>query len=129
MTHVDLSTLKNKKKDPKDEAEELLADLSDDDIAALADKAGEDASESVRTAFTVVVHRNGAISIDTNVNSPQYRPDHIPSMDEIWAASAQTQRDITAQLQAQHSAIAFDNLMMQKTQMAQNQQLAGRLRL
>lgn len=126
MTHVDLSTLKDKK---KVEDADLLDGLTDDEVDALADKAGEDAREAVRTAFTVIVHRDGAISIDTNVSSQKFRPDHQPTMDEIWAAAAQAQRDITVQYQAQHAALAFDALMMQKTQMMQNQQLAGRLKL
>ena len=129
MAHVDLSTLKNKKKDPKDEQDDLLDGLTDDEVAALADKAGEDAREPVRTAFTVVVHRDGAISIDTNVESQRFRADHTPSMDEIYAAAVMAQRDITVQLQAQHSALAFDSLMMQKTQMMQNQSLASQLKL
>lgn len=127
-SHVDLSALKDNTK-RKVETEDLLAGLSDDEVDALADKASEDVGEPVRTAFTVIVHRDGAISIDTKVSSTQYRPDHVPTMDEIYAAAGQTQRDITVQLTAQHSALAFDALMMQKTQMAQNQALASHLKL
>lgn len=129
MAHVDLSTLKNKKQDnPDDNAEDPLEGLTDDEIAALADKASDDLGEAVRTAFTVVVHRDGSISIDTNVVGKNYRPDHVPSLDEILAAAGLVQSDIQVTKTAQASAMAFDSLMMQKTQMMQAQQQDAALR-
>jgi hypothetical protein len=129
MAHVDLSTLKNKKQDtPNDNAEDPLEGLTDDEIAALADKASDDLGEAVRTAFTVVVHRDGRISIDTSVDGKKYRPDHVPSLDEMYSAAALVQSDIQVTKTSQASAMAFDHLMMQKTQMMQAQQQDAALR-
>lgn len=121
---VDLSTLRSKSDEPD------LDSLSPEEQEALdkmAEENGEDGQE-VRTAFLVIVTRDGQSIAVPDINLP-LRLDHQASTDEIFGAAKTVAKDIQVQETAQHTAFAMQQMAMAQMQARQNQQLASQLGL
>lgn len=110
---IDLSTISQKAKGvnyddltPEEQAQ----------IDALAQEAPEPEGQEVRTAFLVVINKDGSINISPDLDVPLVR-EHLPGTDEIYSSCQVIAKDI----QVSEAAVATAQFMQQMA-MAQMQQ-------
>lgn len=126
MATFDLSELK--KKSDHGVAFEDLSPEDQENLAKMAEEAPEDEGERVRTAFLVIVAEDGSAVAVPDLNLKVVR-DHIPSTDDIYAATTLIQKDIHVQEGAQITASFQYQMAMQAQQQMQAQRLAQGLHL
>ena len=120
---LDLSTLKNKKPDLESLSEEQQAALEQ-----MAEENPEPEGEQVRTAFLVVVGKDGNTVAIPDLDYAIIR-DHMPSVDEIYSAVSVVAKDIQVQETAQITTQFMQQMAAAAQQQMQAQQLAQRLNL
>jgi len=122
---VDLSSPKTEKSDV------ALASLSEEEQAALekmAELNPKPSGEPVRTAFLVVVSKDGSAVAIPDLDFAVER-DYLPATDDIYAALQVIAKDIEVQEGAQVTASFMQQMAMAQMQARQNAQLAAGLNL
>lgn len=120
---IDLSTLKNKKRDVPD-----YDDLSPEEQEAIdrAAKASEDSGESVKTAFVVVVHNDGHAEISGDV-SRKFDRKELPTPQIIQSTLSSVLDDMHAQKTASVVVSMMNQIAQAQMEQMQNSALMKNL--
>jgi succinate dehydrogenase/fumarate reductase-like Fe-S protein len=110
-----------------------LANLSDEEQAALEQMAAlnpdaEPEGLPVRTAFLVIVGRDGTVEVTPDINAQVVR-DLVPSADDVYGALQTAAKDIEIQENSLATASAMHQMAMAQMAQRQNAQLAAGLNL
>lgn len=127
MSVIDLSALKDSKKN----AGPSIDTVSDEELEALekmAEDNPEPEGEPVRTAFLVVINKDGTTIATPDLDVALVR-EHLPNTDEIFAACQIISKDITVQESAMGTAQFMQQMAMAQMQARQNANLAQNLDL
>lgn len=114
---IDLSTLRNGLTAEQQQA-----------LNEMAEKTKENDAPKARTAFLVVVDENGGVHAVPDLDVKIDRK-YVPNADDVTGALAVLQRDMTAQIAAQHVLVGMQQVAAQQMQQLQNAQLAQKLGL
>lgn len=122
---IDLSTLKKNNQKPS------LSDLSEEQQEALSKMAeGEELPKERVTAAFLVVIKDGHVQTTPDLSTASLiEPERVAHVDDISSAVAIMQRDIAAQMTAQHTTMAMTQFAQAQMQAAQNAAIAKGLNL
>lgn len=133
MSVVDLSTLKDKRAnnpEPESDADfEALDDQQKADLLRLAEENNtvpEEPAHQVRTAFLIVINKDGEI-FPTSDLSLNIQRQYVPTADDIYGAAAVIQRDMTVQMASQHTVVGMQQYASAQQQRMQEAQIAAQL--
>jgi hypothetical protein len=123
---LDLSALKGKDQDAV--AFDALSPEDQEALAKMAEDNPEPEGEPVRTAFLVIVGKDGSTGVMPDLDFPVVR-DYLPTLDDIFGAVTTVAKDIQVQETAMGTAQAMQQMAHAQMQAMQNQRLAQGLQL